>query len=107
MTRCRSSIYILVRQNAPPKQTWNGTQFLIPDSVVKAPNEGVVVATAECYIVDGKEFSHGSKVKPGDLVKFSQYNNEPVKCDGEDFVLVSIFDVKFRRRVYYGVGRAV
>ena len=98
--------YLLVRQNAA-ETTWNGTHFIIPDSIRQSPNEGVVVAIAEFYIVDGKEFPMIDKVAPGDIVKFSKYNAEPLKCDDEDFVLVSIFDVKFRRKVSYGISSAV
>ena len=98
--------YVLVRQDAA-ETTWNGTRFLIPENVRKSPNEGVVVATAKWYIVDGKQFPMADVINPGDIVKFSRYNGEEVAVDEETFVLVSIFDVKFARKVHYGIDSAL
>lgn len=97
---------ILVRQNAA-ETVWGGTRFVIPESVRQSPNEGVVVATAEFFIVNGKKFPMKDIVKPGDIVKFSKYNAEEVKCDDETFALVNIFDVKFVRKEHYALDQSI
>lgn len=96
---------ILIRQGAQ-QTVFAGTTFVIPESARKAPNQGVVVATAESYIVEGKSFPMVELVKPGDLVTFSAFNTEEIERDGAKFVLCSIFDVKLIERVTFAIGAA-
>ena len=97
---------ILVRKEAA-ETYFQGTRFVIPEASRKSPNEGVVVAIGSFYIVDGKQFLMKEIVNPGDLVKFSVYNGEDVQIDGETFHLISIFDVKFVKRVHYAIDQPV
>ena len=85
---------------------YQGTRFVIPENAQKAPNVGVVVATAKHYIVDGKEFEMVNLVKPGDMVRFSNFNFEEIDIDGEKFQIGSIFDVKLIHAVTFAVGAA-
>ena len=94
---------ILVRVGAA-ETYYQGTKFVIPESARKAPNVGVVVATANFYIVDGKPFPMAELVKPGDMVRFSHFNFEEIDIDGDKFQIGSIFDVKLIHQVTYAVG---
>jgi co-chaperonin GroES (HSP10) len=84
---------ILVRQGAA-ETVYSGTRFVIPETAQQSPNDGVVVAV-------GPEVN---QVVPGDLVTFGKFNAEPISVDGETYQLVSIYDVKLRRKVTYAVN---
>lgn len=94
---------ILVLQGKA-ETVYQGTRFVIPDTAQKAPNVGVVVATAKFYIVDGKPFPMADLLKPGDMVRFSHFNFEEIDIDGEKFQIGSIFDVKLIHSVHIAVA---
>lgn len=92
--------YVLVARKEA-ETTWNGTKFFIPETVVKKPNQGVVIAVSDFYIVDGKTFPTADIVRPGDVVTFGNFQAEDVARDGKEFSLVSVFDLKLIEKVHF------
>jgi len=91
---------ILVRRMAK-EANWNGTKIVIPESAQKSPNRGVVIATSEFYIVEGKQFPMADLVRQGDLVVFGAFNVDDVEVDGEIYGLLTIFDVRLIQKRHY------
>jgi co-chaperonin GroES (HSP10) len=87
--------HLLVKQ-AAAETYYKGTRFVIPETAQQSPNEGVVVAVGPDIAPE--------KLVPGDLIVFGRFNAEPIEVGGELFQLVSIHDVKLRRKVVYAVG---
>ena len=94
--------HVLISRNET-ETTWHGTSFIIPETVKKAPNVGVVIAISDFYIVDGKTFPTSDVVNPGDIVTFSNYNAEDLKRDGKEFAMVSVFDLKLIEKRRFAV----
>jgi chaperonin GroES len=66
----------------------------LPEAFQTQSNKGEVVAVGSGMIIG----SHLVPIdlKPGDVVLFGQYNAEVISLDGEDFILVSAFDVRLK-----------
>jgi co-chaperonin GroES (HSP10) len=94
---------VLIMRNASAT-VWRGTKFIIPETAQKSANRGVVVATADFYIVEGKAFPVKDIVEPGDLVTFSGFNTEDIDVDGETFTLCSVFDLKLIEKCHFALG---
>lgn len=95
--------------------TYEGTNFIIPDIAKKNRNCGIVVAISEVLEKHGVPLGGifvPANIGVGDLVTFTEYTDEGFQIEREDgyldeFVLLRIHDVKFVRRVVYGVAGAV
>lgn len=66
--------------------------IVLPDTAKEKPQEGKVIAVGS-----GKMLDNGQKisleVKVGDKVIFSKYAGTEVKCDGEEYMILSERDV--------------
>lgn len=91
---------LLIKANAAAA-TFEGTNFVIPDSAKQKVDRGVVVAAAKRFITGGVSFDMAEEVKTGDIVTFNVYSATPKIINGEEYQLVSIFDINLVERVSY------
>lgn len=97
---------ILVLRQAK-EAIWKGTRIIVPDIAQKDTNRGVVVATAESYIVGGVAFPMKDLVRPGDLCFFGPFNMDNIEVDGQVYGLCTIFDVQLIQKAHWAVAKEV
>jgi chaperonin GroES len=66
----------------------------LADSYKQKSNRGEVLAVGDCMVL-------GNEVRPiplkkGDKVVFGEYSAEDITLDGEDLVLISVFDIRLK-----------
>jgi chaperonin GroES len=66
----------------------------IADTFQQPSNKGEVIAVGDGMLYGGDV--HPIPLKPGDVVLFGQFNAEDITLDGEDFILVSAFDIRLK-----------
>lgn len=77
--------FVLVRRHESKHKTASG--ILIPDGAADKPDQGeVIAASAGNRLRDGE--LHPLEVKIGDRVLFGKYAGQPVKIDGEEFLVM-------------------
>ncbi len=91
---------VLIKADAEAA-TFAGTSFIIPDTAKQKVDRGVVVAVSDRFIVNGQSFPMRDEVKEGDIATFNVFNATPKTINGEEYQLVSIFDVVLVEHVSY------
>lgn len=77
--------FVLVKRLESMHKTASGV--LIPDAAAEKPDQGeVIAASAGNRLRDGE--LHPLEVKVGDRVIFGKYAGQPVKIDGEEFIVM-------------------
>ena len=73
-------------------ETTTASGLVIPDSAAEKPQEAVVIAVGPGRLED-----NGNRVavdvKEGDTVIFSKYGGTELKCNGEEYLLLSARDL--------------
>ena len=81
---------IVIRQVEAEQTTASG--LVIPDTAKEKPQEGEVIAVGP-----GRVDDNGNRipvdVKVGDVVIYSRYGGTEVKCEGQEFQILSSRDV--------------
>lgn len=77
--------YVLVKQFA--KEAVSDFGIIIPDTINEEKYEGIVISVGEGNITDKGEFI-APVIKEGDVVLFGRYGTNPVKDNGEEYVLM-------------------
>lgn len=101
--------YILIKRNEKSAKLSDGSLIIIPDSVQRAPNIGIVVNVSDFYLVNGNFFpmsdtkdENGKEipgiVNIGDIVQFGEHTVEEIKVNDEDFVLCHFRNIKLRSK---------
>jgi chaperonin GroES len=77
---------VVIKRVEAEEKTASG--IVLPDSATEKPVMGDVIAVG-----DGKYAENGTKiamsVKVGDKVVFGKYSGQPVKLDGEEYVIMN------------------
>jgi chaperonin GroES len=66
----------------------------IADTYQQPSNKGEVVAVGDGMLIGGE--LRPIPLKVGDVVLFGQFNAEDISLEGEDFTLVSAFDIRLK-----------
>lgn len=66
----------------------------IAEQYQQKSNKGVVLAVGQGMLIGGQLVA--IDLKPGDVVLFGEYNAETIMLDGEEFVLISAYDVRLK-----------